>query len=119
MSKPTKENVHYRYPEECCGKCKAARQSDYGDYYCLKLIAGSTIDVGGLCDLYEEDGVIDYTNAEIPDPVGIERVEVKQPTNPVCGTCSHSYYDQVSLLPKCNIDDTVIAFTGTCGAWEE
>lgn len=51
----SKIRVRYRYPEQCCGHCKHAYQSEYGDYQCRKLAPGNTIDIGAICDLYEED----------------------------------------------------------------
>jgi len=51
----TKQEVNYRYPEECCGKCRFPYQSTYGDYQCPNLKPGNTIDLGAICDLYEAD----------------------------------------------------------------
>ena len=60
--KATKESVNYRYPNDCCGRCKGAYVNTMGDYQCSCLIAGNTIDLGGICDLYVKD--------EAPTPAG-------------------------------------------------
>jgi hypothetical protein len=56
MSGTSKQQANYRYPEKCCGYCRAAYQSSYGDYQCNWLEAGNTIDLGGVCDLFVQDG---------------------------------------------------------------
>lgn len=56
MAVKTKSEAHYRYPEECCGYCRAAYQSEYGDYQCNWLEPGNIIDLGGVCDLFVRDG---------------------------------------------------------------
>jgi hypothetical protein len=47
--------VNYRYPEACCGRCIHAFQNEYGDYQCNILAPGNTIDLGAVCDKYQED----------------------------------------------------------------
>jgi hypothetical protein len=51
----SKQDANYRYPEQCCGRCKGAYRNSYGDIQCKCLQSGDTIDLGGVCDLYEKD----------------------------------------------------------------
>lgn len=53
--KKTKDEVNYRLPDKCCARCTGACYNSYGDSVCTKLEAGTTIDAGGICDLYDEE----------------------------------------------------------------
>jgi len=35
--------------------CKHPYQNDYGDIICPMLIAGEVVDLGAICDLFEEE----------------------------------------------------------------
>ena len=62
MPNVSKESVNYRYPKECCGYCKGAYVSTYGDIQCSCLVSGNTIDLGGVCDLFVRDGQTDQAD---------------------------------------------------------
>lgn len=55
--KPSKQEANYRYPEACCGLCVYSYQNTLGDYQCHYLVAGNTIDIGGVCDAYRKEEV--------------------------------------------------------------
>ena len=51
MDKPTKKQVNYRLPEECCANCAFSSFNSYDDAMCTHLESGeSTVDPGGYCD---------------------------------------------------------------------
>jgi hypothetical protein len=80
----TKAELNYRYPDECCGNCTRSYQSSYGDYQC-KLFTGFVIDIGAVCNEYEQDTEIHLEEHTITEPVPVD-MEARS-----CTTCMYSF----------------------------
>ena len=52
MKKLTKTEANYRLPDKCCASCGGSYQSTYGDSSCSTLTSGTSVDAGGVCDLW-------------------------------------------------------------------
>jgi hypothetical protein len=117
-----KQEVNYRYPEECCGKCIHAYRNSYGDAQCNILEPGNSIDLGAVCDRYAVDTVVatdldDHSGSVVPSDTVV--AEVRPPETGTCTNCVHSGYDG-SSRPYCNVDGNLIEdVNARCGAWEE
>ena len=48
----TKEELNYRLPDKCCGKCHNSYNNTYGDNCCKWLPCIVLIDFGGYCDKF-------------------------------------------------------------------
>jgi hypothetical protein len=103
--------LNYRYPEQCCGKCTKSYQSDYGDYQCRE-VSGSIIDIGGVCDYYEED-----TAALL-----MQHLEERQPVEQLpdtasnnCSTCKYSFDNNTMCIQK---GKAITDIHSHCRQWE-
>lgn len=56
--KKTKQEVNYRLPDCCCGKCIHSYQNNYGDCQCKILENGNSISEGCVCNYYQfQEGI--------------------------------------------------------------
>jgi len=115
----TKEEINYRLPEQCCGKCNNAYNSTYGDNCCKLLKSEDTIDFGGICDLYTTNTIscVDDDSVDEPDIIDTDDKSVEETRS--CVTCIHSFYKE--NIPTCDIDLCRIENPDIfiCNAWED
>lgn len=103
----TKQILNYRFPQQCCGYCVQSHQNCYGDNYCNLLKAEDLIDLGGVCDKFEQD-----TDCVIPERTVNNTHLVRD-----CTVCKYSAYKNEQ--PWCyyrgkSIDD----IHGCCSGFE-